>query len=226
MLVKDRMHHPVITVHPDTNLPEAQELMRVEKIRRLPVVNQRGQMVGIVTENDLDKAAPSNATTLSVWELRDLTRKVTMDQIMTKQVIAVTDDTALEDAAHVMVNCNISGLPVLHDDKLVGIITEMDLFKAFIEMLGGREKGVRLTVVLNRVPGQLAKLTQAIFAMGGDILGLAAYEGDSSETGMVTVKVSGVEQETLKSAISPLVVRVVDVRKSGEKISPLTFHCE
>jgi acetoin utilization protein AcuB len=226
MLVKDRMHHPVITVHPETNLPEAQELMRVEKIRRLPVVNQRGQMVGIVTENDLDKAAPSNATTLSVWELRDLTRKVTMEQIMTRQVIAVSDDTPLEDAAQVMVNCNISGLPVVRDDKLVGIITEMDLFKAFIEMLGGREKGVRLTVVLNRVPGQLAKLSQAIFSMGGDIISLAVYEGDSSETGMITVKVSGVEQDALLKAISPLVVKVVDVRASGTKISPLTYHCE
>jgi acetoin utilization protein AcuB len=226
MLVKDRMHHPVITVHPDTNLPEAQEIMRVEKIRRLPVVNHRGQMVGIVTENDLDKAAPSQATALSKWELRDLTRKITMEKIMTREVIVVTEDTPLEDAARIMVNCDISALPVVRDHKLVGIITEMDLFKAFIEMLGGREKGVRMSVILDRAPGQLAKLSQAIFAQGGDIIGLAVYEGDSSETGTITVKVAGVEPEALVKSATPLVEKVVDVRESGTDLAPLIYHYE
>lgn len=214
MLVKERMRYPVITAHPDTNLPEAMALMQNEHIRRLPIVNQRGQVVGIVSDSDLLKASPSEATTLSVWEARELTRKVTMDDIMTRDVITVSDETPIEEAARTMADSKISGLPVLRDGKLVGIITETDLFKTFLELLGGREPGVRLTVYVPRGPGQIAKITSKIFDLGGDIIALATSEGDSKETGQITVKVAGVPGDQLVAAIQPLVLRVADVRET------------
>ncbi len=215
MLVKDRMKHPVITVHPETTLPEALEVMHREHIRRLPVVNQRGHLVGIIAENDLFKASPSEATTLSIWEQRELTNKIKVEELMTREVVTVTADTPLEGAARMMVDCHVSGLPVLQDGKLVGIVTETDLFKAFLEMLGGREPGVRLSVIVPREPGELAKLTRAIFDLGGDIIALATSAGDSSETGLITIKVAGVKEADLVKAISSQVLRVVDVRETN-----------
>jgi acetoin utilization protein AcuB len=212
MLVKDRMHHPVITVYPETSMPEALNVMHEEQIRRLPVVNKRGQLVGIISENDILKASPSEATTLSVWEIRELTGKISVEEIMTKDVVTVPEDTPLEEAARVMADCEFSALPVMQDGKLAGIITETDMFKAFLEMLGGRETGVRITVMVPRGPGQIAQLTKVIFELGGDIIALATSTGDTSETGQITVKVAGVDKDELVNRITPVVQKIVDVR--------------
>lgn len=214
MFVKERMNHPVITVYPETTLPDALEIMKREHIRRLPVINNRGQVVGIVAEDDLLKASPSQATTLSVWEARELTRKITMNEIMTHNVIMVNDDIPLEEAARIMADNDVSGLPVLRDGKLVGMITETDLFKAFLELLGARSPGIRVTVLVPRGPGQIAKIASAIYNLGGDIVALATAAGDSTETGTITVKVAGVARDTLINEITPLVTTVVDVRES------------
>ncbi len=217
MLVRERMSRPVITINAETSMKEALEKMRREHIRRLPVVNKRGQLIGIVTETDLAKASPSQATTLSVWEIRELTSKVTVEEIMTPEVVTITDDTPIEEAARIMADCEVSGLPVMREGKLVGLITETDLFKVFLELFGARESGVRLTVEVPRTPGQLAKLTRAIFELGGDILALGTFAGESSETGQITVKVDGVAMEALVTAIEPIVMRINDVRESEKK---------
>lgn len=212
MLVKERMSHPVITIHPETTMQDALDLMRKERIRRLPVVNRRGQLVGIITETGILKASPSEATSLSVWEVRELLRKVKVEEIMTHDVITITDSTPLEEAARIMADSKISGLPVLQDNKLVGLITETDLFKTFLEMFGARSAGVRMTVLVPKAPGELAKLTKAIFELGGDIIALGTFEGENSENGKITVKVTGVKRDDLVAAITPCVIKVVDVR--------------
>jgi acetoin utilization protein AcuB len=215
MLVRERMSHPVFTVYPETSMQEALDKMRLEKVRRLPVVNRRGQLVGIVTETDLAKASPSQATSLSVWEIRELVGKVKVEDIMTKDVVTISDDTPIEEAARVMADCKISGLPVIQQGKLVGLITETDLFKVFLELFGAREPGVRVTVEVVREPGQLAKLTRAIFELGGDVMALGTYLGETTDTGQITVKVDGVPLDTLVDAIAPNVLRILDVRETG-----------
>jgi acetoin utilization protein AcuB len=213
MLVKERMSHPVITIFPETSMQDALDLMRSEHVRRLPVVNKRGQILGIVTEADLDKASPSQATTLSIWEIRELVSKVKVEKIMTREVITIEEDTPIEEAARVMCDSNVSGLPVIHDDKLVGLITETDLFKVFLELFGGRYSGVRISLDVPIIPGTLAKITQKIYENGGDILALGTSLGESSDSGQITIKVDGVNKDTLVNAISPLVNRVLDVRE-------------
>ena len=146
MLVGERMSHPVITVSPKTPMQEAHKLMRDENIRRLPVVDQRGKLIGIVSESDFLHASPSDVSSLSVWEMNYMLSKVTVEKIMTRAVISTHNDTPIEEAARTMVDNKIAGLPVLKDGELVGIITETDLFKVFLEMLGARETGVRITV--------------------------------------------------------------------------------
>ncbi len=217
MLIRERMSHPVITVNVESSMKDALDKMRREHIRRLPVINKRGQVVGIVTETDLAKASPSEATTLSVYEVRELTSKVKVEEIMTADVVTVTEDTPIEEAARIMADCDISGLPVMRDGKLVGLITETDIFKIFLELFGARESGVRMTVEVPKAPGQLAKLTRAIFELGGDILALGTFMGESSETGQITVKVDGVPMEALVAAVRPLVIRIADVRESEKK---------
>lgn len=217
MLVRERMSHPVITIRPETTMQEALGIMRREHVRRLPVVDKHGQLVGIITDADLDKASPSEATSLSVWEIRDLISKVRVDRIMSHEVITIDDDTPIEEAARVMADGQISGLPVLHEGKLVGLITETDLFKLFLELFGAREPGVRLTVEVPRGPGSLAKLTRTVYEMGGDVVSLGTYMGENSETGEIILKVEGIECENLVEAVTPLVSKIVDVRQTKPK---------
>lgn len=214
MLVKERMSYPVFTIHPDTPVPDALKLMKTESIRRLPIVDKRGRMVGIVSDRDLLHASPSKATSLSIWEVNYLLSKLKVEKIMTRAVISIDEDTPIEEAARIMADNKIGGLPVLRDGELVGIITETDLFNIFVELLGAREPGVRLSLLVPDVPRKLAELTKAITEAGGNILALGTFLGESLDNREVTLKVDGVAADTLVAALEPLVERFVDVRGS------------
>lgn len=213
MNVGRRMSHPVLTVQPETPITKAHELMAHEKIHRAPVV-KNGRLVGIVTENDILKAYPSSATSLAVWEITSLLEKITVSDIMVKKVRTVEEDTAIEEAARIMVDNKISALPVMHGDELVGIITETDLFRIMLEMLGARHAGVRFSALMRYQPGEIAKLSQAIYEKNGNIVSLSTFEGDSSANFMVTCKVEGVDLDVLKAAVEPLVIDLLEIGKS------------
>lgn len=214
MFVEDRMSRPVITIMTNEPMQDALNLMREEKIRRLPIVDKRGQLVGIVTESDLLHASPSQATTLSVWELNYLLSKITIDEIMTTKVVSVSPDMPLEDAARVMADNRIGGVPVVRQGEVVGIITETDLFKVFLEMLGAHERGVRAAVLVHNQPGELAHLSEAIFSNGGNIIALGTFLGESSENREMAIKVNGMEPEALRAALEPVVERILDIRET------------
>lgn len=133
-LVRDWMTANPITITPKTTLPEAHRLMLERHIRRLPVVDH-GKLKGIVTIGDLRKAEPSGATTLSIYELNYLVAMLTVDKIMTREVITVSSDTPLYKAARLMLENKIGGLPVLDDGRVVGIITDSDIFRVLVEEL-------------------------------------------------------------------------------------------
>jgi acetoin utilization protein AcuB len=195
-------------------IQEALKLMREERVQRFPVVDQRGRLVGVVSESDLLHASPSDVTSLSIWEVNYLVSKITVENVMTRNVITITENTPLEEAARIMADDKIGGLPVVRDGEVVGIITETDLFKIFLEMLGAREPGVRIAVLVCNVPGELTKLTRAIFEAGGNIVALGTFLGESSENREVTIKVTGVDLKSLVAKIEPLVERVIDFRES------------
>jgi CBS domain-containing protein len=131
--VRDWMTSPVITIDVNATLPEACELIRQNKIRRLPVM-QDGKLVGIVTRGDLRGAQPSEATTLSIWELNYLLSKLKLSQIMTPDAITISEDATLSEAAQVMIDSKVSGLPVLNSaGDLVGMITESDIFRMVVK---------------------------------------------------------------------------------------------
>lgn len=211
MLVGERMHKPVITVPPDMPITEALNLMKREHIRRCPVIKD-GKLVGIVSDKDLLNASPSAATTLSIWEINYLISKITVAEVMTKNVMTVNEDTPIEQAARIMADNKIGGLPVLRDGAVVGIITETDLFKLLLELMGAREMGVRVTVLAHDRPGVLAKITKAISDAGGDFVSLGVFQGADTTNRQVTFKVSGISVEQIKKALMPLVISVVDIR--------------
>jgi len=210
MNVGRRMSHPVFTVQPNTPITKAHKLMASEKINRAPVL-KNGKLVGIVSENDILRAYPSSVTTLAVWEITALLEKITVNDVMIKQVRTVEEDTPIEEAARIMVDNDISSLPVMRGEELVGIITQTDLFHIMLEMLGARRPGVRFSVLIPAQPGQLAKLTKAIYEHGGDITALSTFEGDSSANYMITLKVDGIEQEALQEMVEPLVIELLNI---------------
>ncbi len=213
MLVSERMSHPVLTITPDVPVQDALARMRKDKVRRYPVVDKSNKLVGIVTDTDLLNASPSDATTLSVWEINYLLTKITVERVMAKKVITVTEDTTIEEAARLMSDSHIGGMPVLRNDKLVGIITETDLFHIFLEMLGARSAGVRVTVEVKDKPGTFARLTSAICDAGGNIRGTGAIQGESADVSAITFKVEGVSLKDLEKALLPHVEKVLDIRE-------------
>lgn len=213
MLVKERMTRQPIVVTPDLPVASALNLMRTERIRRLPVVNKSGRLVGIVSARDLLLASPSPATSLSVWEITYLLGKITVGDVMTAKVITVTEDTPLEDAARLMADSKIGGLPVLRDGSLVGIITETDLFKLFLDLLGARERGVRVTALVPNVPGEMAKVTRAVADCGGNITAVAGFTGTDPSNRRVLIKANGASREDLVAALEPVVTEIEDVRE-------------
>ena len=213
MLVRERMTKHVLTVKPNAPVDETLRRMRLEKIRRFPVVDNEGRLVGIVSERDLLYAAPSPATSLSVYELHYLYSRIKVEQVMTRDVITVNYDDPIEEAARLMVDHRIGGLPVMREGELVGIITETDIFKAFMEMLGARDQGIRVTVSCHDKRGELAAITSAIARLGGNIISLSTFWGEDAVTSYITLKVSDVDKETLINEIKPLVIEIVDVRE-------------
>jgi acetoin utilization protein AcuB len=133
MLVRDKMTRDVITITPDQSLRMAKERLRKHGVRRLPVVRD-GKLVGIVTDRDVRRAWASPATSLSTHKLLYLLDRVTVEEVMTPQPLTVTPETPLLEAARLLHDRRIGGLPVVEGGTVVGIITETDLLGAFIEM--------------------------------------------------------------------------------------------
>ena len=201
-----------ITITEDTGIDKALELMHSEKVRRLPVLNKQGQLVGIVSELDLLKASPSPATSLSIYELPYLLSRIKMRDIMAKDVITVTEDTPLEEAALIMAENKIGGMPVMRGDKLVGIITETDMFKIFLEMLGAREEGVRISMLVPEKKGMLAKIAGKVAEMGGNLVAQGTIMGEDPTNRQLTIKVTDVPEEQLVSAMQELGLKILDAR--------------
>src|SRR5262245_64331227 len=131
MIVRELMTSAVITALPSMPMFEARDLMRKERIRHLPVTTLHGRLLGIVTDRDIRLNLPSRATSLSVWEVNHLLTKLTVGEVMTRSVIAVGPDREAREAARLMLDHKIGALPVLEGGRLIGIVTETDMLRAF-----------------------------------------------------------------------------------------------
>jgi acetoin utilization protein AcuB len=197
MLVVERMTHNPVTITSETAVTQALAIVEQRRLRHLPVLDEKEDLVGIVSEKDLLRADGDEP----------------VQELMTEEVITVTEYTALEEAARIMADHRISGLPVMRNRRMVGIITETDLFSIFLELLGAREEGVRLTMLMPEERGMLASVTGEIASLGGNILALGTFMGEDPTNRMVTAKVADVPSEKLVAIMEALGMEIVDVRE-------------
>lgn len=161
MSVKDYMTKEVISISPEESVAHAADLMRDKGLRRLPVI-EKGQLVGLVTEGTMADASPSKATSLSIYEMNYLLNKTKIRDIMIRQVVTVEPDASLEDAIYEMMTYKVGVLPVVQNNQVVGIITDRDVFKAFLEVSGYGVEGIRVVLLADNAVGVLAKIADCL----------------------------------------------------------------
>lgn len=213
MLVGYRMTPDPVIVPPEMTIGDAEALIREKKVHRFPVVDKNGNMVGIVSQSDLLNARPSSATSLSIWEISYVLSQIKVFEVMTRNVITVDDDCPIEEVARLMRRHHIGSTPVMHAGRLVGIVTESDVFDIFLELLSAGEPGVRLTALAPYVKGSMAQIASAVTAAGGLIHTLNSYRSDEPNTWGCVLKVADISRERLVEVVKPLVTRIVDVQE-------------
>jgi acetoin utilization protein AcuB len=220
MLVGERMSRHPSVIRPDTTVADALKRMREENVRRFPVLDPgTDKLVGIVTEKELLYASPSPATSLSVHELHYLLSKLTVGRIMTTDLVIVAEDTLIEEAALIMIDRGVGALPVMRDGQLVGIVTETDLFKTFVELFAARKEGVRLTLLVPNTKGQFVAIVQAIAKTGGHMIALGTFDGEDMDSRLLTVKVVGAPRTVLVGRLQDLGIEVVDARQCLQSLA-------
>ena len=195
MLVGERMTHPVLTITADVPAQDALARMHKDKVRRYPVVDKRGKLIGIVTDTDLMNASPSEATTLSVWEISSLLSKITVERVMTSKVITTCEDCTLEEAARIMADAKSAACRWCAATTWWGL-SPRPMFFTFSWKCSGRAARACVTAEVVDAPGKLYEMAGVIHRLGGNINGMGAIQGESTRTRAVTLKVAGVSSNT------------------------------
>ncbi|MDY4761448.1 CBS domain-containing protein [Streptococcus thoraltensis] len=216
MAVKDFMTSKVIYVSPDTTVAHASDKMKAQDLRRLPVI-ENDRLVGLVTEGTMADATPSKATSLSIYEMNYLLNKTKIRDIMIRDVITVSQDASLEDAIYIMMKHKIGVLPVVDNDQLYGIITDRDIFKAFLEVSGYGEEGLRLNILLNDTIGSLEKVVRVISEANLNIHRTVVANHKSGKI-LVEIQIQGqTDTQTLQKALENQGITVMSITKTEAK---------
>jgi len=224
MLVKNWMSKKVITVDINDSMQGAMKLMKENGIPMLPVM-KKGKLVGIITDRDLKRASPSDATTLEIHELLFLVTKITVKDIMTKDPITIPFDYTVEEAAEILMKNNISGAPVVdHEGQLVGTITKGDLFRVLVSLTGVGKRGVQFAFEVEDRPGSLMEVAETIRRYGGRMVSiLSTYEHVPNGLRKVFIRMYGVDREKLPKLEDEIrqkakLLYVVDHRENRREI--------
>ena len=217
MFVYKRMSKELITVSKDVSISDAMEVMRISKIRRLPIVD-KDKLVGIVTDRDLHMASPSYASTLSKFEANYLLTKMKVSEIMTKNVLTVKESATIEEVALIMYKNKIGGVPVVANDdpqKLVGIITETDIFKILVDMMGLPKGKIRITATFKDRLGMLADIGMVFKNLDQNITSFAILDDDEEEADLREIVIRGDFDNTdeIKEKLEEIGFKVIDITK-------------
>ena len=211
MTVSKNMTINPVTTTPDMGVFEAFELMKNEGVQRLPVLDNDGNLVGIISEKNITSAAADRE--VSIVEFALLLSKIKVGDVMTKEVITVSVDDPVELAARKMSDNDISILPVVDNDgKLVGIVSRSDLFRLLLELFGTRHYGIRVTFRIKDQKGVIAKLAIALEKIGANIVSIGNLDSDQGYSTII-MKINGVEESLIKDTLSPLVDGNLDIRE-------------
>lgn len=204
MLIRNWMATKVITVSPGASMRAASRLLQDHKIRRLPVVDDDGKLVGIVSDRDLKAASPSKATTLDAHELYYLLSEIKIKDIMTRNPIAMRGDNSVEEAAIIMVEKHFGGIPVVDDEnRVIGIITDTDIFKVFINITGAQAGGLQLAFELSIEEGSLRNALNALREHSARVVSVLTSQS-SQERRMVYIRVRHMEEGRQNALISDM----------------------
>ena len=211
MTVSKNMTINPVTTTPDMGVFEAFELMKNEGVQRLPVLDNDGNLVGIISEKNITSAAADRK--VSIVEFALLLSKIKVGDVMTKEVITVSVDDPVELAARKMSDNDISILPVVdHEGKLVGVVSRSDLFRLLLELFGTRHYGIRVTFRIKDQKGVIAKLAIALEKIGANIVSIGNLDGDQGYSTII-MKINGVDENLIKDTLSPLVDGNLDIRE-------------
>jgi acetoin utilization protein AcuB len=198
MLVKDWMTTDPITVNPDTSVMKASQIMKENNVRRLPVINDKGQVVGIVTDRDLKEASPSKATTLDVHELYYLLSELKVKDIMSRKVITITPEETVEKAAVIMLEHKVTGLPVVENGRLIGILSQGDVFRVLTSITGIYRGGTQFAFTLEDRPGSIKEVADVIRKHGGRMVSiLSSYDMCEEGTRNVFIRIADMAPDKL-----------------------------
>lgn len=211
MIIADRMKKNPATATPDMSISEASAKMKAEKVHRLPVLDDEKNLVGVISEKDIMLAAPSPASTLSTYEINYLLSRLKVKNIMSRNPLTISSGTTIEEAVKLMVENDLSCLPVMDNGYLSGIVSKSDLFKILLEMLGAKHQGIRVEALVEDKVGVVAGLSDKFSEAGINIISLGTLEGPEPSLRVLTFKLENGTEEQVRSILEP-VSRSLDIR--------------
>lgn len=217
MAVKDFMTRKVVYISPDTTIAHAADIMRDQKLHRLPVI-ENDKLVGLVTEGTIAEASPSKATSLSIYEMNYLLNKTKVKDVMIHHVVTISQYASLEDATYLMLKNKIGILPVVDNEQVYGIITDRDIFKAFLEVSGYGEKGVRMRFVTEDEVGVLSHIIALLVEENLNISNTVNIPRKDGKV-VIEVQIDGdIDLVSLKSKFEAHNIKVEDITRTSAKI--------
>lgn len=212
MIVRDFMTKNPIYTNPKELISNVKSTMDREQITKVPVLDDSGKLIGVITKTDLKKTMPSNATTLDIYELSYLLSKMTVEKVMKKNPITIQKDATIEEAAKLMAEKGISSVIVMDGEVLAGILTKSDLFKAVVDMFGFKYDGVRVSLEVSDDCGVLANVSKAIADHHGKIVSFITADGSDVSKRIITFKIIGLKKAEVEEILKSLNAEIKDIR--------------
>lgn len=219
MYIKDHMTRNPITVTKDVSLTQATNIMGTNKFHRLPVVDDKGHLIGLVTGGLVEESSGARNTSLSIYELNYLLNRTKVEDIMIKDVVTIGPDEFLEEAALRMENHGISVLPVVDgENKVIGIITEKDIFKAFVDLMGYTIQGTRFVIKVEDKPGVFARLCGLFAQENANLESVAVYHNNERGTEAMVKATGEVSVERMQQVLEEggfTLMDILQITKEG-----------
>ena len=217
MAVKDFMTRKVVYISPDTTIAHAADIMRDQKLHRLPVI-ENDKLVGLVTEGTIAEASPSKATSLSIYEMNYLLNKTKVKDVMIHDVVTISQYASLEDATYLMLKNKIGILPVVDNEQVYGVITDRDIFKAFLEVSGYGEEGVRMRFVTEDEVGVLSHIIALLVEENLNISNTVNIPRKDGKV-VIEVQIDGyIDLVSLKAKFEAHNIKVEDITRTSAKV--------
>lgn len=213
MFVKENMTKHPVCITPESTITQVVDLMSEKGLHRLPVVSGK-RIVGLVTEGVISSSGASKATSLSIYELNYLLSKTTVDTVMIKNVITINENALMEDAAMMMLKNDIGCLPVVDDNgEISGILTQNDVFNAFLEILGYREEGSRITISVKDELGAIGEISKVFVRNGCNITHIGVYKNENGLADII-FRIDSFDTDALEA----------DLTKNGYQVTSILHH--